>query len=57
MVKISGGASCHGRNVAAGEGESPASAEITKHVHSANDNTERTERTQRAARGEPAQSE
>lgn len=51
MIKVSGGASCFGRNVAARECESPTSTEIAKHVYVTNDNTERTERTQRAAGG------
>ena len=58
MTKISGDASCCGRNVAARKSESPVSTKIAEHVYAANDNTERTERAQRAAAGrEPSQPE
>jgi len=57
MIKVSGGTSYSGRNVASGRSESPVSTEIAEHVYVANDNTERTECAQRAAGREPSQSE
>lgn len=57
MIKILGGASCSGRNVATGESEPSASTKVAEHVYVTNINTERTERTQGAARREPSQSE
>jgi len=43
MIKVSGGTSYSGRNMASRKSEPPASTEIAEHVYVANDNTERTE--------------